>query len=307
MYQPKGIIPAMLSVFNKDGSIDIQGQKAYVEWLIKKGVHGLSPVGSTGEGAAMNDEERLQVIKATVEQANGRVPVVAGVIHYSTMLGVDLAKSAIDAGADALMVLLPYYYKPTIPDALDYLRSVSKAVNMPLCVYNNPWFAGFELSPALVKQLADEGVVNSIKAAHGDPMRVNYIKYLCGEKVSTLYGHDYSPLEAFAVGGDGWLSGLPNIIPDLAVDLFTAATQDKDLVKAQAIWKRLQPIAYYFMYERVGDNASPHWLAVFKEALRLMGEDFGLPRLPTKEMSPADKKVLQRYLYQVYPDVVKAQ
>jgi 4-hydroxy-tetrahydrodipicolinate synthase len=156
-----------------------------------------------------------------------------------------------------------------------------------------------------VKQLADEGVVNSIKAAHGDPMRVNYLKYLCGDKVTALYGHDYAPLEAFAVGGDGWLSGLPNIIPDLAVELFNAATKDKDLVTAQTIWKRIRPIAYYFMYERVGENASPHWLAVFKEGLRLMGEDFGVPRLPTKPMSAADSKVLQRYLHQVYPDLVK--
>ena len=203
MKQPYGIIPAMLSVFNKDGSVDVKGQKAYAEWLIKKGVHGLSPVGSTGEGAAMNDPERLQIIKATVEQAAGRVPVYAGIIHYSTKLAIDLAKGAMDAGCDGLMVLLPYYYKPTIPDAVDHLRAVSKAIKQPIMVYNNPWFAGFELSPALVKQLADEGVVNSIKAAHGDPMRVNYIKYLCGDKVSALYGHDYAPLEAFSVGGDG--------------------------------------------------------------------------------------------------------
>ena len=305
MSQFRGICPAMLSIFNKDGSVDIAGQKAYAEWLIQKGVHGISPAGSTGEGAAMNDEERLTVIKAAVEQSNGRVPVIAGIIHYSTDLAVKLAKGAIDAGADGLMVLLPYYYSPTIPDALDHLRAVSKAVDIPLMVYNNPWFAGFELNPEQVKLLADEGVVNSIKAAHGDPMRVNYIKYLCGDKVSTLYGHDYSPLEAFCVGGDGWLSGLPNIVPDLAVDLFNAIDKDKDLAKAQKIWERLQPIAYYFMYERVGQNASPHWLAVFKEALRLMGEDFGLPRLPTKEMSSADRKVLQKYLYQVYPDLVE--
>lgn len=295
----------MLTVFNADGSIDIPGNKAYAEWLIKKGVHGLSPCGSTGEGAAMSDEERLQVIKATVEQAAGRVPVYTGIIHYSTRLAVELAKKAMEAGSDGLMVLLPYYYKPTIPDAVDFLRAVSKAIGQPIMVYNNPWFAGFELSPLLVKQLSDEGVVNSIKAAHGDSMRVDYTKYLCKDKVTVLYGHDYAPLEAFVVGGDGWLSGLPNIIPDLAVDLFNAAVGEKDLAKAQRIWARIQPIAYYFMYERVGDNAAPHWLSVFKEALRLMGEDIGIPRLPTKPMGRAERSVLQSYLCQVYPDLVK--
>ncbi len=305
MKKPRGIIPAMLSVFNADGTVDIPGNKAYAEWLIGKGVHGLSPCGSTGEGAAMSDEERLQVIEATVRQANGRVPVYAGIIHYSTKLAIELAQAAMGAGADGLMVLLPYYYKPTIPDAVEHLRAVSKAIKQPIMVYNNPWFAGFELSPAIVKQLADEGVVHSIKAAHGDPMRVSYLKYLCGDKVSALYGHDYAPLEAFCVGGDGWLSGLPNIVPDLAVALFNATVEKKDLVKAQEIWKRMQPIAYYFMYERVGENASPHWLAVFKEALRLMGEDFGQPRLPTRPMSDSDRTVLQRYMADVYPDLVK--
>lgn len=306
MSVPRGIIPAMLTAFNEDGSVDTGGVKAYAEWLIQKGVHGLSPAGSTGEGAAMNDEERLQVIRATVEQAAGRVPVYAGIIHYSTELAVRLSKAAMDAGADGLMVLLPYYYRPVISDALEHLRQVSKAIQRPLMVYNNPWFAGFELNPEQVKMLVDEGVVNSIKAAHGDPMRVNYLKYLCGDRLSALYGHDYAPLEAFAVGGDGWLSGLPNIVPDLAVDLFNAVAEEGDLEKGRRIWARMAPIAYYFMYERKGENPAPHWLAVFKEALRLMGEDVGLPRLPTHSMSDAERRVLQRYLAQVYPDLVPA-
>lgn len=304
MSLPRGIIPAMLTIFNQDGSIDVEGQKAFAEWLIQRGVHGLSPSGSTGEGAAMNDEERLTVIRATVDQAAGRVPVYAGIIHYSTDLAIRLSKAAIDAGADGLMVLLPYYYRPIISDTMEHLRAVSRAVQRPLMVYNNPWFAGFELTPAQVRTLVDEGVVHSIKAAHGDPMRVNYLKYLCGDRLSALYGHDYAPLEAFAVGGDGWLSGLPNIVPDLAVELFNAVAEEGDLQKGRRIWARIAPIAYYFMYERPGDPSTPHWLSVFKEALRLMGADFGLPRLPTREMSSDERRKLQHYLAQVYPEVV---
>lgn len=306
MSVPRGIIPAMLTVFNADDTVDVEGVKAYAEWLIQRGVHGLSPAGSTGEGAALTDEERLTVIRATVDQAAGRVPVYAGIIHYSTRLAVRLAQGAMDAGANGLMVLLPYYYRPVISDTIEHLRAVSRAIGQPIMVYNNPWFAGFELSPEQVKTLVDEGVVNSIKAAHGDPMRVNYLKYLCGDKLSALYGHDYAPLEAFAVGGDGWLSGLPNIVPDLAVDLFNAVAENGDLQRGREIWARMAPIAYYFMYERHGENPKPHWLAVFKEALRLMGEDFGLPRLPTVAMTHEERKVLQKYLVQVYPDVVPA-
>jgi 4-hydroxy-tetrahydrodipicolinate synthase len=303
MKVPRGIIPAMLSIFDDQGNVDIPGQKSFTEWLIKKGVHGLAPCGSTGEGAAMTDEERVAVVKATVEQANGRIPVFPGIIHYSTKLASELARKYKDLGADGIMVLLPYYYKPTIPTALDYLRDISKVWGGPIMVYNNPWFAGFELDPEQIKLLADEGVVNAIKAAHGDPMRVNYIKYLCGDKVSCLYGHDYSPLEAFVVGGNGWLSGLPNLVPDLCVELFNAVDKDKDLQKAQGIWKRMQPIAYYFMYERKGANAEPHWLSVFKDGITMLGQNVGKARAPAVPLSKAEYDLMKSYLKQVYPDL----
>jgi 4-hydroxy-tetrahydrodipicolinate synthase len=304
MVAAKGIIPAMLTAFNADGSVDLGGTKAFAEWLIGKGVHGLSPAGSTGEGAAMSDDERIQVIRATVEQAAGRVPVFAGVIHYSTDLAIRLAKGAIDAGADGLMVLLPFYYGPTIPSAMQHLRRISQAIGQPIMVYNNPWFAGFELSPEHIRQLADEGVVNAVKAAHGDAMRVSYLKYLCGDKVSALYGHDYAPFESFVVGADGWLSGFPNIMPDLAVALL-AAVQNGDLRQAQRIWARMAPMGYYFMFERKGPNAAPHWLTVLKETLRLLGEDVGLPRSPAEAMTNEERAVLRKYLALVYPDQVK--
>jgi 4-hydroxy-tetrahydrodipicolinate synthase len=302
---PKGIVPAMLTVFDDQGNFDVQKHKNWTEWLIGKGVHGLAPCGSTGEGAALSDEERVQVVKATIEQAKGRVPVFAGLIHYSTKLACELAKKYRDLGADGIMVLLPYYYKPVISSAFDYLRDVSKAWGGPIMVYNNPWFAGFELDPVQIKTLAEEGVVNAVKAAHGDPMRVNYIKYICGDKVSTLYGHDYSPLEAFVVGGDGWLSGLPNLVPDLCVDLFNAVIVDKDLKKAQAVWQRMLPAAYYFMYERKGANAEPHWLSVFKDGLSMLGVDTGKPRAPAVPLTKPEYDLLKKYLKQVYPEIVQ--
>lgn len=303
---PRGVIPAMLTAFNSDDSLDIGGTRAFAEWLIERGVHGLAPCGSTGEGAAMTDAERALVIKAVVEQAGGRVPIFAGIIHYATRQAIDLSKAAIDAGADGLMVLLPFYYQPTINDAIDYLRDVSAAIGQPIMVYNNPWFAGYELSPAQIKSLVEEGVVHSVKSAHGDPMRVNYLKYLCGESLSALYGHDYAPLEAFVAGADGWLSGIPNIVPELSVELFEAVSEAKDLRRAQEIWRKMAPLAYYFMYEREGENPAPHWLQVFKEALRMMDMDIGLPRRPTYSMSKSERAKLRSYLMQVYPDISAA-
>ncbi len=299
---PRGIVPAMLTIFDKDGNLDLEGQKQYANWLIKKGVHGLAPCGSTGEGAALNDDERVAVVKATVEAAKGKVPVYAGIIGYSTKLACDLAKRYKEVGADGIMCLLPFYYHPNVKDAMEHIRAVSKAWGGPVMVYNNPWFAGFELDPSQVKELADDGVVNSIKAAHGDPMRCDFVKYLCKDEVTVLYGHDYAPLEAFSVGADGWLSGLPNVVPDLCVELFEAIDKDHDLDKARKVWDRIIPIAYYFMYVR-RSNSDPHWLPMIKQAVTMQGMDVGLPRLPAKEMAYEDKKILFDYLVQVYPSI----
>ncbi len=299
---PRGIIPAMLTVFDDQGNLDLEGQKQFIEWLIGKGVHGISPVGSTGEGAALTEEERVQVVKTSVEAAAGRVPVYAGYIGYSTKIACETVKKYRDVGADGVMCLLPFYYKPNVEAAMNHLRAVSKAWGGPLMVYNNPWFAGYELTPAQVKILADEGAVNSVKAAHGDSMRCDYMKYINKDAVSVLYGHDYSPLEAFCVGADGWLSGLPNVVPDLCVELFDAIDKEKDLKKGIEIWKKMLPIAYYFMYIRRA-NDDPHWLPMIKNALKMQGMDVGLPRLPAVDLTADDKQILFDSLVQVYPDI----
>lgn len=303
MKVPKGIIPAMVTVFNQDGSLDEKGTRDYAEWLIQQGVHGLAPTGSTGEAVAMSEEERNRVVEITVEQANGRVPVYAGTGHYSTDATIRQSKAAVAAGADTVMVILPYYYMPPTDDALIHLKKVSDAIGRPILLYNNPWFAGFELSPVQVKKLVDDGIVNSIKAAHGDPMRVNYLKYVCGDSLSVLYGHDYAPMEGFVGGADGWLSGLPNVIPDLAVKLFEAVYEKKDLVAAREVWQRIVPFAYYFMYERPGSPQKPHWLSVFKEALTLRGLKVGYPRLPAQPLNDQERAVLRDALKKVYPEI----
>lgn len=297
----RGIIPAMLTIFDENDTVDIEGQKRFAEWLIGKGVHGLSPCGSTGEGAALSDDEKLTVVKATVEAAKGRVPVIGGIIGYSTKLACELAKRYKDVGVNGILCLLPFYYHPNIKDALNHLRAVSKAFGGPINVYNNPWFAGYELTPEQVKILADEGIVNGIKAAHGDPMRCDYIKYINNDSVSVLYGHDYAPFESFCVGADGWLSGLPNVVPDLCVELFNAIDKDHDLEKGRKIWKKMLPIAYYFMYVRRA-NDDPHWLPMIKNALRMQGVDVGFPRKPATDLTQEDKKILFDWLIKVYPE-----
>jgi 4-hydroxy-tetrahydrodipicolinate synthase len=293
---PQGIIPAMVTVFNKDGSVDEQATRNHAEWLIQHGVHGLAPAGSTGEAVAMTPEERTRVVKAVISQVKGRVPVFPGTGHYDTALTLRQSREAIDAGADTVMIILPYYYMPTIDSTMIHLARVAKEIGRPFILYNNPWFAGFELMPEQVKKLLDDGVICGIKAAHGDPMRVNYLKYLCGDKLKVLYGHDYSPLEAFAVGADGWLSGMPNVYPKHAAALYEAVALKKDLAAGQEIWAKMLPLSYYFMYQRKGAPQSPHWLPVIKAAITKMGGNGGYPRLPALPLGDEDGKILAEVL-----------
>lgn len=296
MKVPKGIIPAMLTVFNADGTLDEKGTREYAEWLIESGVHGLAPSGSTGEAVAMTSRERTRVVEITVDQAAGRVPIYAGTGHYSTHITIELSRQAISSGAEGVMVILPYYYSPPVESAMNHLRKVAEAIERPILLYNNPWFAGYELLPVEVKKLVDEGVINSLKAAHGDPMRVNYLKYICGDKLSVLYGHDYAPMEGFFAGADGWLSGLPNVIPELSVALYRAVVEQKDVDAARRIWQRIVPFTYYFMYGRKGSPQKPHWLSVFKEALNLMGRNVGQPRLPAEPLTDTERAELREVI-----------
>ncbi len=296
MQTPKGVIPAMLTVFKDDGSLDEEGTRNHAEWLLQRGVHGLAPAGSTGEAVAMSPEERTRVVKAVLKQVDGRVPVYPGTGHYDTATTIRQSKEAIDAGAETVMIILPYYYSPTIDSTMIHLARVAKEIDRPFILYNNPWFAGFELSPEKIKVLLDDGVICGIKAAHGDPMRVNYLKYLCGDKLKVLYGHDYSPLEAFAVGADGWLSGMPNVYPTHAVALYEAMAKNKDLKAGQDIWKKMLPLSYYFMYQRPGNPPAPHWLPVIKAAVTMLGSPVGQPRAPAVPLSEEDKAILAKVL-----------
>ncbi|MCY4021042.1 MAG: dihydrodipicolinate synthase family protein [Chloroflexi bacterium] len=303
MQKPKGVIPATITAFNSDGSLDIEKTKAYAEWLIQEGVHGLVPNGSTAEPMSITEEERMQVIKATVDQAAGRVPVYAGATHYGTQMQIDLCKAAMDVGAAGHLVLLPLSQAELpVSSAMTHLRKIADGIGQPFILYNNPYAAGYELTNEQVKELVDDGVVNGIKAAHGDPSRVTYLKYLCGDRLSVLYGHDFAGWEALMAGADGWLAAIPGVIPDLIVQLYEAIHDNRDFELGTQIWKRMAPYVYYYNFA----ESKPHWVAVNKATLRARGLDFGECRSPVEPFTDEEYDVLLRALAPVYPEAVLA-
>lgn len=281
----RGIVPAMFTTWDSSDEYDQSRSEKYVDWLLESGVDGIAVTGSTGEMTAMSLEDQKKVIQHVTRYVSGQVPVLASVGKYSTHETLELAHAAKAAGADALMVLLPYYYKPYKEAALRHLKIVHDEVGLPISLYNNPHFAGYEFTPREVAEMYADGIVDSIKAAQGDSNRIADLKAICD--ITTFYGHDYAPLGAFAAGADGWLSGFPAAFAKQCRELMVAVRDEQDLEKGRQIWKKWVPFVEFFMDPAV--NAEMHWLEVLKFAVEYQGVDVGLPRRPLTSLDKNQK------------------
>jgi len=262
--------------------------------LIEKGTDGLSPCGSTGEFIAMTLEERKHVVEVVIDQVNGRVPVYPGTGHYSTELTIELSKHAEKCGAAGVLVILPYYMRPPKKDVPDHYKAVANAIDIPIILYNNPWFAGYEMTSFEIKDMVDEGSISAVKVTNGDPSRVHDLKVLCGDKLSVLYGHDYNVIESFVGGADGFLSGLPTAVPDLSKKIFTLVQE--------GIWDRIFPLIWFSIPWKKEKNieTSSHFTATYKVFLKVLGVDVGVPRKPVKPLSGKDWEEIKEIAKHIY-------
>jgi len=290
----KGIMPPMLTVFKSNEDLDEEGTRAFVNFLIEKGVHGIIPNGSTGEFASMTDGERQRVIQVVVDEANNRVPVYAGVSHNSTRLTIEQGRLAKDVGADGLMIVPPYYCLPTEREVYAHFEAVSKAVDLPIMLYNNPWFSKVDVSHWTIARMFEEGIVSSVKEAHGDPARVHNIIMLTKGKMTVFYGHDINAFEGLAVGAHGWVSGLGNLIPDKCRQLYDLMIEGKDLEKGRSLWYEILPLIHLSTASRSGERTN--WLQQIKEGLAMRGHPVGPARRPLLPLEKSEKEQLQDVL-----------
>ena len=294
MKKPYGIFPPMLTVWDKNEAYDVKKSERYIRWLLDNGAQSLVPCGSTSENTAMKTDEQKQVIEHVVRYVDGEVPVYAGTGKYSTLETLEISHHAKKVGADGLMVILPYYFKPYKEAAMNHLRTVYKETGMPILLYNNPWFAGYELTAHETKILKDEGVLIGVKAAHGDANRVADMRFFCGDDFIVFYGHDYAALQGIMAGADGWLSGFPSTFPKQCRALQDAILIDRDIDKARKIWNKFIPFVDVFMNPEL--NAKVHWLEMLKWCVCEQGIDVGVPRRPLRELSEEGKKALKKPL-----------
>jgi len=285
----RGAFTALSTPF-KNGEIDETTYRNFIEWQIEQGINGLVPCGTTGEAATLTHEEQGRIIKICVEQSKGRVPVIAGTGSNSTKEAIELTKMAKSAGADAALLITPYYNKPTPEGLIAHFKAIAAEASMPFVIYNVPGRTGLNLLPADLKRIIDEvPEAVAIKEATGNLTQAAQVREYCGENFQLLSGDDFTVLPLLAVGGIGVISVVSNIMPKTMSDM-CKAFMDKEYETALNLSLKMAPVSRAMFMET---NPIP-----VKTALQMMGifptAEFRLPIVPLlEENKPKLEKVLK--------------
>ena len=282
----KGSIVAIVTPFN-NGKVDEKALGNLIEWHIKQGTNAIVPCGTTGESATLDYEEHHRVIRFTVEKVRKRVPVIAGTGANSTDETIMITKEAKKSGADAALIVAPYYNKPTQEGLYRHYKAVARAVNMPIVLYNVPGRTAVNILPSTVARLAEIKNIVALKEATGDMKQASEVIRLCGDKIAVLSGDDFTTLPLMALGGKGTISVSANVAPKLVSRMCALWLQGR-CAEARKIHFQLEPLNASMFIET---NPIP-----VKTALSLMGKIREEFRLPLCEMAPANKEKLKKVL-----------
>ncbi len=236
----KGSITALVTPM-RDGSVDEEAFRTFVDWQITEGTHGLVPVGTTGESPTLSHEEHKRVVEICIEVAAGRVPVIAGAGSNNTREAIDLARHAEQAGADAVLVVTPYYNKPNQEGLYQHYKAINDAVGLPIIIYNIPPRSVVDMSVETMARLAELPNIVGVKDATAKLDRVSLTRMAIGPDFLQLSGEDGTALAFMAHGGQGCISVTSNVAPKLCSE-FQAACLAGDYAKALAYQDRLMPL-----------------------------------------------------------------
>jgi 4-hydroxy-tetrahydrodipicolinate synthase len=279
----RGSYTALVTPF-KNGDLDETGFRALVNWQIQEGAHGLVPVGTTGESPTLNHDEHHKVVAWCVQEAKGRVPVIAGAGSNSTREAVELARHAEKVGADAVLVVTPYYNKPTQEGLYQHFKAVNDAIGIPIIIYNIPPRSVVDMSVETMTRLFELKNIAGVKDATANLARVSQQRHAMGPDFLQLSGEDMTALAYMAAGGHGCISVVANVAPKLCADLMTAVLKG-DYSAGLKIQDRLVPL-HDAVFKEPG-------LAGAKHGLKLLGridEEIRLPMLP---VTPPTGKVIR--------------
>lgn len=278
-----GSMPALVTPF-KGGRIDEEALRALVEWQIENGSTGLVPVGTTGESPTLSHAEHKQVVEIVIAQAKGRVPVIAGAGSNNTTEAIELAVHAEKAGADAVLVVTPYYNRPTQEGLYRHFKAVNDAVGIPIIIYNIPPRSVVDMSVETMARLYELKNIAGVKDATANLARVSQQRHAMGPDFIQLSGEDMTALAYMAAGGHGCISVVANVAPRLCADLMRAVLKG-DYAAALTLQDRLVPL-HDATFREPG-------LAGAKHGLSLLGRIQEEVRLPLLPVTPATGRIIR--------------
>lgn len=276
----KGWMTALVTPF-KDGKLDEQSFRDLVNWQIEQGIHGLVPVGTTGESPTLSHDEHRRVVEMCIAEAKGRVPVVAGAGSNNTHEAVELARHAEKAGADAVLIVTPYYNKPNQEGMYRHFRAINDAIGIPIIMYNIPPRSVIDMSVDTMKRLFELKNIAGVKDATGNVGRISLQRHAMGPDFIQLSGDDITALSCLAAGAHGCISVVSNVAPRACVDLQNAAAKG-DFAAALKVQDRLTPL-HAGVFVEAGVTGAKYGLSV----LGKMREEVRLPLVPMTETSKA--------------------
>jgi 4-hydroxy-tetrahydrodipicolinate synthase len=279
----RGTFTVMVTPFDAAGEVDAAALAAFTRWQIDQGIHGLIPLGSTGEFLSLSQDERRLVAQTVIETAAGRVPVLIGTGAEDTREVVRASREAEALGADGVMIIPPFYSTPTEDELYHHYKTVADAIGIPIMIYNNPATANVDLRPPLVARLAEIEACAYIKESTLEVTRVRDIIRLCGERMTVFGG--VLGFESFVEGAKGWVAVASNVAPGPMARLFTLVADEKDWEGGRVLYLEWLPI--------IEAVFGQYYVGGTKALLNQMGFPAGAPRPPRLPLGPDDTARMQ--------------
>ena len=287
----RGVFTVMLTPFTDDFKFDEAGFKKNIDWQIKKGIAGLCVLGSTGEFITVSRDERKHIAETAVGHVNGRVPVIIGTAAATTPEVIELTKHAEKTGADAAMIINPWYSLPRPNEIIEFFRMVEEAVNIPIMAYNNPACSGVDILPETMGKIGGFKNIEYLKDASGEIRRVREIQDVTNGKIKVFNGADDLAFEAFVLGAVGWICVAGNIIPAECQKLFNLVQEGK-IKEAKKLYDKILPLLNYL-------EGCGKLVQATKAGAEMVGCAAGKPRLPRLPLDKNEKETLRAVLKKV--------
>lgn len=269
-------------------SVDQKALLKTVDFQIENGVEGVCLFGSTGGHGSFSDVEMTAATAAIVRHVNGRIPVIVGTGARTTGACITLSRHAQEVGCAGVMILPVSYWPLTQDEVRDHYERVAAAVNIPICIYNNPWTTGVDMKPEFIATLARLPNVGCVKESTGDLSRITAIRLLTNDEVVIIAGWESTSLQALLAGAKGWAPVCSNFLPREAMEFYRAAVDQRNLTKARDLWDKLFPLCDFI--------CTKSHIRVAHTGLEIVGRAVGSPRRPLRMLPAADRERLRNIL-----------